>query len=384
MPATVKRGQISTVTDTTNIKLDIADAIDFLSPTDVPLLDAIGKDSLHTPCTQILHEWLEDELEARSGTLLNAYVAGSGTMTLAANQGTYLVPDDIIRSENIVFRVLSGPPDSDTLTVSVLAGTDAAIAAAKTWRKIAHAAQQGGVARSDSKKTVLTKPYNYPQIFKDWIVVSGTMEVISRYGYVSERAYQEEKLLKRLAIDMEQALVYGARSYNAGPPVKATMGGLWDYVRLAGVTNSWASVINMADAQVTETKVNDVLAAVWALGGSVDCVLVNSFNKRVISTWATPRIRTERSERTAGGFVTYYESDFGTIDILLDRWVDGSDLIFLKKSEVGIGPLVNRQFSSREVPSSLDGTWYEILGEYTQEVHKPSITHGWIYNTSTS
>jgi len=58
MPATVKRGQISTVTDTTNIKLDIADAIDFLSPTDVPLLDAIGKSSLHTPCTQILHEWL--------------------------------------------------------------------------------------------------------------------------------------------------------------------------------------------------------------------------------------------------------------------------------------------------------------------------------------
>jgi len=58
MAATVKRGQISTVTDATNIKIDISEAIDFLSPSDVPLLDMIGRDSLHTPCTQILHEWL--------------------------------------------------------------------------------------------------------------------------------------------------------------------------------------------------------------------------------------------------------------------------------------------------------------------------------------
>jgi len=303
---------------------------------------------------------------------------------LAANQGTYLVPDDIIRSESIVFRVLSGPPDSDTCLVSVVAGTDAAIAAGKAWKKIAHAAQQGGVARYDSKKTVLTRPYNYPQIFKDWMVVSGTMQVISRYGYVSERAYQEEKMLKRLAIDCEQALVYNARSYSAGPPVKATMGGLWEYIYLAGVAGSWSTVFSMAAAQLTETKFNDLLAAVWDKGGKLDCVLVNSFNKRTISTWATPRIRTERSERTAGGFTTFYESDFGTIQILLDRWIDPSDCIFITKSEVGIGPLVNRQWSSREVPSSLDGTWYEMLGEYTQEVHKPSINHGWIYNTATS
>ena len=58
MPPTVKREMISTVTDTINIKLDISDVIDFLSPWDTPLLDMIGKDSLQQDCTQVKHEWL--------------------------------------------------------------------------------------------------------------------------------------------------------------------------------------------------------------------------------------------------------------------------------------------------------------------------------------
>jgi hypothetical protein len=56
MAPTVSRGIIQTVTDTTNIKLDISEAIDFLSPFDVPLLDMVGRDSLSAPCTQVKHE----------------------------------------------------------------------------------------------------------------------------------------------------------------------------------------------------------------------------------------------------------------------------------------------------------------------------------------
>jgi len=69
-------GVISTVTDDTNIIRDVSDVIDFLSPWDTPFLDMVGKDSLRDECEQVKHEWLEDELEGRSGTLLSAYVAG--------------------------------------------------------------------------------------------------------------------------------------------------------------------------------------------------------------------------------------------------------------------------------------------------------------------
>jgi hypothetical protein len=59
-------------------------------------------------------------------------------------------------------------------------------------------------------------------------------------------------------------------------------------------------------------------------------------------------------------------------------------MIFGSRGEMGIGPLVGRQFTSRLLPHTLDGTWYEILGEYTSEVHKPELMWGWYYNCSTA
>ena len=382
-------GVISTVTDDTNIIRDVSDVIDFLSPWDTPFLDMVGKDSLRDECEQVKHEWLEDELEGRSGTLLSAYVAGSGVMVLAADQGKYLLPDDLIQlisgANRLVFRVTSGAPDSDTLGVSYVGGTgDTALAAAVTWEKIAHAAQEGGEARTDMKKTELGNPFNYTQIIKDWAIVTGTMRSIRRYGYVSERAYQEEKLLRRLAIDLEKNILYGVRGYTAGPPRKSSMGGLMHYVLVPGITGSWSTVVNAAGGAITETMLNNVLQEMWNLGGNPDFITVNGTNKRFITAWAGPRIRTEREERTAGASIGRYESDFGVLDIILDRWLIGSDVVIGTRGSMGIGPLSGRQFSSRLLPVTGDYDRYEILGEYTAEVHKPTMDFGWIYNTATA
>lgn len=383
MTPTVTRGTISTVTDTTNIKVDISEAIDQLSPFDTPFLNLVGRDSLSSPCTQITHEWLEDELRPRSGTLLTAYVAGSGTMVLASGEGKYLVPDDLIMVGNVVLRVTNGPPSSDTCTVTVVTGTDVAFAAASVWRKVAHAAQEGGSARNDGTKTTLVKPYNYTQIVKDWAIVTGTMEVIDRYGYANERAYQEAKILKQLAIDLEYAVLYGARAYEAGPPRKSSAGGLLDFVLLPGIAGSWDTVYNASGAAFTEAMLNNVMQEMWDAGGEPNFIVVNGTNKRRFTDWGSPRIRTDRGERTAGASIATYESDFGTLDILLDRWLRASDVIVGTSGMMGMGPLTGRQFSSRLLPSTGDFTWYEILGEYTIEVHKPKQAFAWIYDTAT-
>lgn len=384
MPPVVKRGSISTITDTTNIKIDISEVIDQLSPYDTPIMSVVGKDSLKSPCEQILHEWLEDELRPRSGTLGAAYTVGSGTLVLAAGEGKYIYPDDLLLVGNMVFQVNSGPPSSDTCTVTLIRGTDAAAANAATWRKLAQASPEGGEARADASKTVLAKPYNYVQIIKDWSMVTGTMEVIKRYGYASERAYQEEKILKQLMIDWEMTLIYGVRSYAAGPPRKSTAGGLFEYIYLPGVTNNWDTVVNANAGQITETMLNNVLQQIWEQGGSPDTIYVNGWNKRLITGWATPRIRTAQDERIAGASINTYESDFGTLAIRLNRWLRPADVLILTMDEIGVGPLTGRQMTSRQLPVTGDYTRYEILGEYTMEVHKPQHCHGWLYNTSTS
>lgn len=384
---TVSRTIISTVTDTTNIKFDISEAIDMMDPFEVPFLDMVGRDSLKNPCTQVKHEWLEDYLNPRAGTLGAAYVLGSGTLQVGADEGKYLVPDDLIlvgANAPIAFRVLAGPPDSDICTVTVVAGTDANVASGVVWRKISHSAQEGGAARDDMQKTHLVRPYNYTQIFKDWIIVTGTMEVIDRYGYASEREYQEEKKLKELALDLENTLLYGVQSYDEGPPRKSSAGGLLEYVLLDGITNSWDNISNLAGAAFTETALNDMLQTMWENGAKPDFLMLNGTNKRRITAWATPRIRTERDDRMAGASIGMYESDFGTIDIVLNRNLRPADLILGTKGQIGIGPLNGRQFSSRELPSTIDGRWFEILGEYTMEVHRPSIDFAWFYASDTT
>lgn len=384
-PPTTKRGMIITGTDTTNLRLDVSDVIDQLSPEEVPLLDLIGKDSLATPCEQLKHEWLEDQLRPRGGTLGAAYTAGSSSMQFAAGQGAYLLAEDLILVGNAVYRVVAGPPDSDIAVVAVIGTTtDANVASGAIWTKLAQASPEAGTARTDASKTVVGRPFNYTQIFKDWALVSGSMQAIRRYGYVSEWSYQIEKVLKQLAIDMELSLIYGAKSNVDGPPRRSTMGGLYEYIYLAGVANSWSTVVNANGAQLDETMLNNLLQAIWEAGGMPETVLVNGFNKRQINRWASPRIRTLQDERTAGNYITSYESEFGTLDILKDRWLRKGDVVILTKGEIGIGPLTSRQFSSRELPSTGDYTWWEILGEYTMEVHKPSVAHGWIYNSATA
>jgi hypothetical protein len=251
-------------------------------------------------------------------------------------------------------------------------------------RKIASAVPEGSVSRLDSPKVKIVMPYNYTQILRDQCIITGTMAVLKRYGYISERAYQEEKVLRQLAIDLEYQILYGVRSYAAGPPRRSTMGGMLEYILLAGITGSWATVVNNGGAQVTETALNNLLQQVWEEGGMPDTILLNGFNQRTVTAWATPRIRTDRDERMAGAHIGTYESDFGTLDLILNRWLRPSDLPVITKGDIGIGPLGGREFSTREVPSLGDYTQTEILGEYTMEVHRGAMAHGWLYNTATS
>lgn len=385
MVALVRRGPISTLTDTTNIMFDVSEAIDFLSPWETPFLSKLGRDSLSEPCTQVKHEWLEDELRGRSGTITAAYTAGSGQIEVSATESKYLYPEDVIHVDDIPMRILAGPPNGTVLTIEVLDDTlDAAKASGTSWEKIAHASAEGANARTDASKTVISRPYNYTQIIKDWLQITGTMMNIRRYGYVSERAYQETKLLRSLAIDLEKAAIYGSRSYSDGPPRVSTFGGLYQYVYSQGIAGAWDTVVNANGANFTETLFANTLQKIWERGGMPDFVMVNGTNKRRMTDWITPRIRTERGERTGGASIGTYESDFGSIDIVLNRWLRPKHIVIGKWDCVGMGPLTGRAFTSRVLPHTADAVWLELLGEYTMEVHKPQVEFAWIYNTSTT
>ena len=384
MPApTVQRGVVHTQLDTSLIKRDISEVIDLLDPFEVPMLDLVGKDSLHYACTQLTHEWIEDRLIPRGGTLGAAYVAGSGTVQVGTGEGKYLYLDDIFQVADLTFRVVAGPPDSDILTVQLIRGTDAAVAISAAWEKVSHAAPEGGLAQTENRRTIASVPFNYTQIMKDWAIITGTMLQIPRYGIVSERSYNEEKIMRNLSKDLEKSLLYGVRTSESGPPRRSTMGGVYEFVYLAGIAGAWPQVANLAGGDFTEIKMNDMLQIMWNNGGEPDFVMVNGTNKRRITSWATPYIRTQREDKVAGASIGSYYSDMGTVEVILNRNLRASDIIFGNRRQIGIGPLKGRQFSSHQMPSLGDYEHWEILGEYTMEVHRASVDFAWYYNSST-
>src|SRR5258706_16228479 len=91
-------------TDTANAAIDMSDTLGMISPSDVPLLSLIGKDSLSTPCVAVKHEWLEDELRSLDTAIATVgEFTGAGaisTSTVTAGQGVFLRAGDIIKIES--------------------------------------------------------------------------------------------------------------------------------------------------------------------------------------------------------------------------------------------------------------------------------------------
>jgi hypothetical protein len=161
------------------------------------------------------------------------------------------------------------------------------------------------------------------------------------------------------------------------------MGGLAEVIRY----NSGAVRHNADSNVLTEKMLVDQLETIWELGGKPNMIMVGSRQQRRISSWAAPYVRTTRNENAVGVIVNQYESDFGTIDIVMNRHVNPSDLIILTSDYVGIGPLAgngnSRAFFVTPIPVDGDRRKAAVTGEYTMEVRNATRAHGWIYGLST-
>jgi hypothetical protein len=104
----------------------------------------------------------------------------------------------------------------------------------------------------------------------------------------------------------------------------------------------------------------------------------------MIDGWLSPYIQTSINEGRLGSVVTSYKTRFGTMKVLLDRYVAPGDLIVCSTKFLGIGPLKDRAFHSIPIAKRGDSVERMILGEYTMEVRNYERAHGWIHSLATS
>lgn len=282
---------------------DLTDVITMISPTETPFLSSIGR----TRAAQVNHEWQTFDLAAAASSGANAVAEGASA-----------------------------------------------------------------VAASGS---VTTRLGNRTQIFEKTIRVSNTMLSVNLAGRQSEWTFQMNAKAKELARDMENQLIQS--SAQAAGDVSAEtarqleglgLGGAADATATGGYTsaNREELAANATDrANMTETNFNNLLQTIWAAGGMPDTVLCNGYLKRVISNFSANATRyssVDFGNKQLNAAVDVYQSDFGQIQIKLDRYVAVTKLGIIQTEYFKLAELRPVEFSR------LAKTGDRELGQFVTEV----------------
>ena len=267
-----------------------------------------------------------------------------------------------------VLDIISELTPEETQLLSRL-GVSTAQSAFHNWitNTVESATATGGATPEGSTATSRqladrTRILNYTQITTETIEVSGTQESSSMYGVESEYAKRLEDGMKRWKIMVDRILWTSTSASGSGETAARSLTGVIDAIRTNRVTGSAKS------CALTETAFNDLLQTVAETGGGIcDTAFARGFNKRRISQFATSNTRYSEvgSEGRVRNVVSIYESDFGTIEIVFERYITPNEVAVMKMSDWKIAYL--RKPFVKPLSDIGDSKRAMIIGEYTLE-----------------
>jgi hypothetical protein len=298
---------------------DLSDEIYRISPTDTPFFTSIDKEK----ATAVNHEWQRQELASASSS--NAVLEGDDATT-------------------------------DAATATVRLG-------------------------------------NICQISDKVARVTGTEEAIDRAGRGSELDYQ--KMLKGLELkrDIETILTGTNQAKVTGDATTARKtASVLSWIKTN--TSKSGSDPSAADGTgtrsdgtqraFTEAQLKAVFNSIWTSGGTPDVVYTGAFNKQVFSTFtgrATPTEDTKAKKITAA--VSAYESDFGTVKVVANRFQRTRDVLVLQSDMWALAHLNGRKMVSIALAKTGDSERSQILSEYAL-VARHEAASGGVFDLTTS
>ena len=218
-----------------------------------------------------------------------------------------------------------------------------------------------GADAGTAATTVTARVTNQTQISKKVVEVSGSHEAVNNAGKKSELAHQLAKASKELKRDMEGSLL----ANNAAAAGNATT------ARETRGAAHWITT-NVTDAGTSSTHAAmveaDVLAAaeaVWTAGGEASTILLGATNKKLITAMSgrADAIRSVADNNmTIQNSVDVYVSDFGTYNIVMDRFCDQDYVYFLDHDMWSVDYL--RDFQTVDIARAGDGEKKMLLVEY--------------------
>lgn len=228
-----------------------------------------------------------------------------------------------------------------------------------------------------------TRAGAYTQIFAKQASVSGTVQSTNKAGRgKDELAYQITKKTKELKRDIEWAFINNAVQ-NAGNTTTARQTrGLSGWIDSNYSIGSGATMpaytanstrTSAGNRALTETLLKSVIQQVYSAGGDPDIIMANPIQRQVISGFSSSNTRFQDvSNKTLVSTISVYESDFGTLKVVANRFQDltsGSTTYTANQGTVYVlesGKLASaflRNFQVKDLAVTGDYEAKEILAE---------------------
>lgn len=315
------------------LKLDVSDRIWSYDPEAHPILAVVTGRAPTETATEVQFKWLEDAPIPEWLTAGATFLIGATTITLAAGQGAYVLPNtvvkDMLTGEAMFVTAVAG----DVLTVTRgWGGTTAAASsgAADTFLNLRNAQGQGTNSPTALQTTKTTK-LNYCQIVKDAVSVTKTEDAVETYGG-NERAYQRAKKATEHARNWEELLIHGIQGSNVAGQANPvyTTGGLDYYIQTNVLT---------VTGSLTESQWMSYLGTVFRYsvnpGRKRKVLFASQELINTINSWGTAKLQvTATSEKASASYgidIREYISGFGQLSVvfhpLLENGAKGTGYI---------------------------------------------------------
>ena len=208
---------------------------------------------------------------------------------------------------------------------------------------------------------------------------AGSVGISGSNPVTDEMAWQVTQALKSIALDVEVSFL--TSTFN-NPSTNATAR------RTRGLAQAIATnVVDAAGATLTEDLVLDLMQTIWTAGGIMEqetaLLMSNAYQKRQLTDiFITQKNYEESSRNIAGVRVTMIETDFGRLNVLLNRHMPTDKLFVVSAEECAprFLPIPGKGFLFQEALAKVGAAertqiYGEIGLEYGLETH-----HGQIEN----
>ncbi len=318
---------------------------------------------------------------------------------MAQVTGTYSVYDAKGLREDLSDIIYSISP-TDTPFMSGI-GKEKATAVLHEWQTdslanaVANNAQIEGDEIGFSAPSATTRVNNRTQISRKSVIVTGTLDSVSKAGRNNELAYQISKASKELKRDMESSLCANNSPVVGDDSTARELAGLAGWIQQnndagAGGANGQVSGADVpgtartdgTQRAFTESQLKNVIKKCWDEGGDPSMIMLGSFNKQVLSgfTGGSTRFDPAENKRLVAA-VDVYESDFGAMTVVPNRFQRTRDVFVLQPDMFATAFL--RDFQLMDLAKTGDATKQALLAEYTL-VSKNEKASGAIFDVTTS